>query len=201
MCAACHGASSVSVDDAIPNLAAQRAGYLQAQLKMFKDGTRRQQSATSRTAITNAIASQLSFEDIANLAAYFCAQPGASSMAKSEFLPNLLKSRVTFPEDYKTSFIKYAAINFAEHKQVRYYYANTVALQAAKVGKPLPDGSVLFVEVYSTKLDADNKPLMGSDGLLIADKIAAYTAMARHAGWGQGFPEMLRNEDWNLRPL
>src|SRR6266851_3807991 len=39
VCAACHGASGVSVSDTIPNLAAQRAGYLEAQLKALKDGT------------------------------------------------------------------------------------------------------------------------------------------------------------------
>ena len=32
VCAACHGANGVSVSDAIPNLAAQRTGYLEAQL-------------------------------------------------------------------------------------------------------------------------------------------------------------------------
>ncbi len=38
VCAACHGATGVSVSDTIPNLAAQRAGYLEAQLKALKDG-------------------------------------------------------------------------------------------------------------------------------------------------------------------
>lgn len=38
VCAACHGATGISVGDAIPNLAAQRAGYLAAQLRAFKDG-------------------------------------------------------------------------------------------------------------------------------------------------------------------
>src|SRR3989441_6821795 len=56
VCAACHGANGVSVSDTIPNLAAQRAGYLEAQLKAFKEGTRKAQSATSPTAIMNAIA-------------------------------------------------------------------------------------------------------------------------------------------------
>ena len=41
VCAACHGAAGVSVSDTIPNLAAQRAGYLEAQLKALKDGTRK----------------------------------------------------------------------------------------------------------------------------------------------------------------
>ena len=104
---------------------------------------------------------------------------------------------MTFPENYQTAFSKYSTINFADRKQVRYYYANDVALQAAKAGKPLPDGSVLFVEVYSAKLDADKKPVMGSDGFFAADKIAFYTAIARQAGWGKDIPDMLRNEDWN----
>ena len=41
VCAACHGADGVSVSDTIPNLAAQRAGYIEAQLKVLKDGTRK----------------------------------------------------------------------------------------------------------------------------------------------------------------
>lgn len=88
-------------------------------------------------------------------------------------------------------------ISFPATRQVRYYYANDAAVQAAKAGKSLPDGSVLFVEVYSAKLDADKKPMMGSDGFFVADQLAFYTAMARQAGWGKDIPDMLRNEDWN----
>ena len=197
VCAACHGAAGVSVSDAIPNLAAQRVGYLEAQLKAFKDGTRKAQSATSPTAMMSAIASQLSAEDIANVAAYFAVQPGAATGAKSTLLPNVAKSHVTFPEGYKESFTKYHTISFPATKQVRYYYANKAAVTAAKAGKPLPDGSVLFAEVYAAKLDADNKPVMGGDGFFVADKLVVYTAMARDAGWGKDIPEMLRNENWN----
>src|SRR4029453_2039194 len=86
VCAACHGANGVSVTDAIPNLAAQRAGYIEAQLKAFKDGLRKPASATSPAATMAAIASQLSPEDMANVAAYFATLPGAPAAAKSEFL-------------------------------------------------------------------------------------------------------------------
>src|SRR3954468_3514191 len=75
VCAACHGPNGVSVSDAIPNLAAQRAAYLEAQLKSLKDGSR-------KNPIMNAIATQLSADDIANVAAYFAAQPGAAGAAK-----------------------------------------------------------------------------------------------------------------------
>ena len=190
VCAACHGAAGVSVSDTIPNLAAQRAGYIEAQLKALKEGTR-------KNPIMNAIAAQLSAEDIANVAAFFATQPGAAAAAKSAFLPNLAKSGVTFPESYKTTFTKYHTINFPATKQVRYYYANGAALQAAKGDQPLPNGSVLFAEVYSAKLDADKKPLTGGDGFFVPDQLLFYTAMAREAGWGKDIPEMLRNEDWN----
>src|SRR6266704_6435117 len=105
VCAACHGSTGVSVSDSIPNLAAQRAGYLEAQLKALKDGTR-------KNPIMNAIAAQLSPEDMANVAAYFAAQPGAEKGAKSAFLPGVAKTYVAFPDGYKDTFVKYHTINF-----------------------------------------------------------------------------------------
>ncbi|HXM83196.1 MAG TPA: cytochrome P460 family protein [Burkholderiales bacterium] len=190
VCAACHGATGVSVSDTIPNLAAQRAGYIEAQLKALKDGTR-------KNPLMNAIAVQLSPEDMANVAAYFAAQPGAEKGAKSNFLPNVARTRVTFPEGYKDTFTKYHTINFPATRQVRYYYANKAAVQAAKEGKALPGDSVLFAEVYSAKLDSDKKPVIGGDGFYVADKLLFYTAMATGAGWGKDIPDMLRNGDWN----
>lgn len=190
VCAACHGSNGVSVSDTIPNLAAQRAGYIESQLKALKEGTR-------KNPIMNPIAAQLSAEDIANVAAYFAAQPGAASGGKSSFLPNLAKTGVSFPAGYQGTFIKYHTINFPATRQVRHYFANKTAVDAAKAGKPLPDGSVLFAEVHAAKLDADKKPVMGGDGYYAADKLLFYTAMARDAGWGRDIPEMLRNGDWN----
>jgi cytochrome c553 len=190
VCAACHGAAGVSVSDTIPNLAGQKSAYLESQLKALKDGSR-------KNPVMNAIASQLSGDDIANVAAYFAAQAGATSTAKSDFLPQLVKTGVTFPENYKTTFTKYHTINFPATRQVRYYYANPVAVKAARDGKPLPNGSVLFAEVYSAQLDADKKPVTGADGFFVPDQLVSYTAMARDAGWGRDIPEMLRNDEWN----
>jgi cytochrome c553 len=190
VCAACHGAAGVSVSETIPNLAAQRAGYIEAQLKALKEGTR-------KNAIMNAIAAQLSLEEIGNVAAYFASLPGAGAAAKSDFLPNLARTGVKFPEGYKETFTMYHTVNNATTKQVRYYYANKSAAQAAKDGKPLPDGSVLLVEINSAKLDAEKKPIAGADGFFVPDQTTGYTAMEREAGWGAEVPEMLRNENWN----
>lgn len=190
VCAACHGANGVSVSPAIPHLAAQRAAYLEAQLKALKEGTR-------KNPIMNAIAAQLTPEDMANVAAYFATLPGAAAAAKSDLLPNVAKTHVPFPEGYKATFVRYHTIDFPATKQVRHYYANPAAIKAAREGKALPDGAYLFAEVHSAKLDAGKNPVKGADGFFEPDKLLFYTAMSRGSGWGRDIPEMLRNEDWN----
>ena len=124
-CAACHGATGVSVSDAIPNLAAQKPAYLEAQLKALKDGTR-------KNPIMNAIASQLTPTRSPTSPPTLPTQPGAATTAKSDFLPNLVKTSVTFPEGYQNTFMKYHTINFPATRQVRYYFANKAAVQRSE---------------------------------------------------------------------
>lgn len=64
VCAACHGASGVSMNPAWPNLAGQQDQYLIKQMKAFKDGTRMDPLMSSQ-------ATALSDADIANIAAYY----------------------------------------------------------------------------------------------------------------------------------
>src|SRR5438477_5830806 len=82
VCGACHGANGVSVSDTIPNLAAQHAGYIENQLKAFKDGSRRAGTPTSPAATMAAVAAQLSGDDIANVAAYFASLQGPATGTK-----------------------------------------------------------------------------------------------------------------------
>ena len=190
VCAACHGAAGISVSDAIPNLAGQRAAYLESQLRALKNGSR-------KNPIMNAIAAQLGPEDMANVAAYFAQQTIATAGAKSEFLPNVARTFVTFPDDYRTTFTRYHTVNVEATKRVQAFYANAVAVRAAREGKPLPDGSVLVNETASAKLGTDGKPVIGEGGWYVADQVLGYGIMARNAGWGRDIPDMLRNEDWN----
>jgi cytochrome c553 len=191
VCSACHGLNGVSVTDAIPNLAGQKAAYLASQLRQLKDGTR-------KNAIMGAIAAQLSPDDIANVAAYYASLPGTpAASAKSDFLPQLAKTGVTFPENYRSTFTLYHTLNRPDIFQVRFLYANPVALRAAREGKPLPDGSVLVLEQFAAKLGADRKPVTAANGFYEPDRFLAYAVMARNAGWGKDIPEMLRNDDWN----
>jgi len=63
-CAACHGAAGISANGMWPNLAGQKETYLAKQMKAFRDGDRKDPMMAP-------MASGLSDDDIANLAAYY----------------------------------------------------------------------------------------------------------------------------------
>ncbi len=70
MCVACHGATGISVLPDYPNLAGQKAGYLQHALTAYRDGQRQHQ-------IMAPMAQGLTDQDIADIAAFFAAQQPA----------------------------------------------------------------------------------------------------------------------------
>jgi cytochrome c553 len=63
-CQACHGIEGISNNDAWPNLAGQKKGYLVAQLQAYRAGTRKDLMMTP-------LAKKLSDKQIDDLAAYF----------------------------------------------------------------------------------------------------------------------------------
>jgi cytochrome c553 len=64
VCTVCHGPLGVSVAPDAPNLAGQPALYLSAQLRAYRDGTRKHE-------VMSLMARPLTNEDIAHLAAWF----------------------------------------------------------------------------------------------------------------------------------
>jgi Cytochrome P460 len=104
---------------------------------------------------------------------------------------------IDFPEGYKDSFTPYATVNRAdERKQVVKIFANDVALASAEDGAPLDSGSVLVMEIYKAKLDADQNPVAGSDGFFEPGDMAGIAVMESRAGWGEEYPEEIRNRTW-----
>jgi cytochrome c553 len=63
-CVACHGKNGIGLIDLYPNLAGQKREYLAAQLRAFRDGSR-------KNPIMSPMAAHLADSDIENLAAYF----------------------------------------------------------------------------------------------------------------------------------
>lgn len=190
VCAGCHGINGISVSSDIPNLAGQKTKYLATQLKAFREDKR-------KNPLMNAIAPQLSDADVENLVAYFSGLQGASGSAKSPMPETINRTHVQFPKNYKRDFTHYMTINFPDKKQVRWYYTNRTALDAARAGKPLPEGSMFFTEVYKAKLDTDKNPITGKDGFFEPTELALFTAMETQKGWGNEFPAELRNGNWN----
>lgn len=73
VCAACHGVGGKSTIPMNPNLAGQYASYLEFAMRSYRDGGR-------KNPIMGAQAASLSDEDIADLAAYFAAQPASMAV-------------------------------------------------------------------------------------------------------------------------
>jgi cytochrome c553 len=85
-CFACHGVDGVATADGlaadknVPNLAAQPDLYLQFQLVFFRKGVRKNE-------VMNAMAEQLSDDDLRNISAYFASLPAPSSPAPQDPAP------------------------------------------------------------------------------------------------------------------
>jgi cytochrome c553 len=93
-CGTCHGANGRSVSPTFPNLAAQTAPYIEAQLKAFKDQTRADPDAQ---AYMWGMAAQLSDAQISELADYFSKQP-APAAGKSGGPAALARGKQVFEE-------------------------------------------------------------------------------------------------------
>lgn len=66
-CVACHGANGISIIPTYPNLAGQKAAYLESSIKAYKS----QERKGGQAAVMYGMVAALTDEDIANLAAYY----------------------------------------------------------------------------------------------------------------------------------
>ena len=103
---------------------------------------------------------------------------------------------VTLPEGYENSFSEYATINRANEKQVAKLYANIAAIASHTQGDKAASGSVIVMEIYNPKMDAEGKPIAGKDGIFEIDTLAAIAVMENRHTWGETFPAENRTGDW-----
>ena len=82
VCIACHGENGNTATAAQPSLAGQHAEYLQAQLRAYRDGSR-------KNAIMQGLAAPLADDEIADLAVYLSAQKPAVAGAADEALARI----------------------------------------------------------------------------------------------------------------
>ena len=65
--------------------------------------------------------------------------------------------KIMFPAEYTKGAV-YMTLDRPENKQVREYYTSQAAIDAARKGAPLPNGTVITVVQYAAQLDAQGNP-------------------------------------------
>lgn len=109
------------------------------------------------------------------------------------------EERIQFPESYRTDMTNYLSLDRVQNPdQIIRLFANGAALDAASAGKELPSGSILVGEVYAAKKDESGNVVTSSLGRRIRDKMVAVAVMEKRTGWGDAYPEELRNGDWDF---
>ncbi|ABA59149.1 conserved hypothetical protein [Nitrosococcus oceani ATCC 19707] len=105
---------------------------------------------------------------------------------------------VEFPEGYEQSFTRYATMNRANQKQVAKLYANETAISSHKEGQTANSGSVLVMEIYKPKTNAEGKPILGSNGVFEIDSLAAVAVMEKKDNWEENYSQEHRAGNWGF---
>ncbi|MDX3924733.1 MAG: cytochrome P460 family protein [Shinella sp.] len=86
--------------------------------------------------------------------------------------------RLAFPEDYAEG-VHYTTVTRGNVREE--IFTSAEAIEAARAGRPLPDGTIIMMEDYR-----------GSE-------LYRYIVMEKRAGWGDAYPESVRTGDWEFR--
>jgi cytochrome P460 len=105
---------------------------------------------------------------------------------------------VKFPTGYDASYTNYATMNRAGKDLVAKMYANDIAISSYEKGRTAASGSIIVMEVYKTKKDASDKPIVGNNGVYEIDKLAAVAVMERRDDWEEAYTSEHRLVDWGF---
>lgn len=105
---------------------------------------------------------------------------------------------VKFPEKYEQIFTKYDVANRTNQTQLAKFYANKIAVESYKKSEEAAPGSVVVMEIYVPKKDAEGKILSGEDGLFIIDKLAAVAVMEKKNDWDSTYKTNDRSGNWGF---
>ncbi|HKY54388.1 MAG TPA: cytochrome P460 family protein, partial [Anaerolineales bacterium] len=91
------------------------------------------------------------------------------------------EDRVGFPSGYQEDFKLMYIYDRLDNRQVRVVCGNDVAA-SVKEGEPFPYGSILVMETWRAKLDADGKIVKDSNGRLIRENLNGIFVMRKEQG-------------------
>ena len=105
---------------------------------------------------------------------------------------------VALPADYQNSFTHYATMNRDGKPQLAKMYANEVAVASYRDDQQADSGSIVVMEIYQTKKDKNDQPVVGVDGNYEAGDLAAIAVMERAEQWDAGYPAEHRLQGWGF---
>lgn len=103
---------------------------------------------------------------------------------------------VAYPEGFETDFVRYQVVDRHDRKIARFMYLNRPAWEAAEVGAPLPDGSIVVMEDHAVRMKGEEAVLDSLGRLIPTDDTSNVFVMEKRAGWGADYPVELRNGEW-----
>ena len=106
--------------------------------------------------------------------------------------------KVVFPDTYDKGVL-FTTVDRPDNKQYREFYASQAAIDFAKKGQPMPDGTVIPMVQWKAKLDGQGNPEKGADGRFIKGDLNGYAVMEKRKGWGAEYPENIRNGEWEYQ--
>ena len=106
--------------------------------------------------------------------------------------------KVAFPDSYAGG-VMYSTVERTDIKQVREFYTSQAAIDAAKKGEPMPDGTVITMVQFAALLEAGGNPQKGPNGGYVKGKRLGYAVMEKRAGWGEEYPPEQRNGEWEYQ--
>jgi plastocyanin len=120
---------------------------------------------------------------------------GMAAVAQALALVAPGPNKVAFPADWAKGTL-YATVDRPDTKQYREFYTTPDVVEAARAGKPIPDGAVITLAAYAAQADAAGVPLKDATGRFMKGSLLAVNVQQKKKGWGEDIPAAIRNGDW-----
>lgn len=104
------------------------------------------------------------------------------------------EDRIGFPENYTEDFKLLFVFDRPNNQQVRAICGNDIAASTAE-GEPFPYGSVLVMETWVSKKDADGVPVLDEDGHYIRERLTGAFVQGKEEGFGEAYGDD-RSGEW-----
>jgi Cytochrome P460 len=85
-------------------------------------------------------------------------------------------------------------------KQYRELYTSREAVQAAREGKPLPNGTVITMVQYKAQVDAHGNPIKDTTGRFLKGDLVGFAIMEKRQGWGPSTRRTFETVTGSIRP-